>query len=74
QGPNRIRHFLWLSSHKKLLTNHKRLRRHLTRDNSYPLYEHSIKDMEHILRCCPLAADWKSLIPSTQLRTFLTLE
>ncbi|CAN1160631.1 Putative ribonuclease H protein At1g65750 [Linum perenne] len=29
-GPNRIKHFLWLASHKKLLTNEERGRRHLT--------------------------------------------
>ncbi|CAN0925668.1 Putative ribonuclease H protein At1g65750 [Linum grandiflorum] len=30
QGPKKIRHFLWLASHNRLLTNEERGRRHLT--------------------------------------------
>ncbi|CAN1787933.1 Putative ribonuclease H protein At1g65750 [Linum perenne] len=29
-GPSKIKHFLWLASHKRLLTNEERSRRHLT--------------------------------------------
>ncbi|CAN1153952.1 Putative ribonuclease H protein At1g65750 [Linum perenne] len=29
-GPNRIKHFLWLASHKRLLTNEERGRRHIS--------------------------------------------
>ncbi|CAN1831409.1 Putative ribonuclease H protein At1g65750 [Linum perenne] len=61
-GPNRIRHFLWIAKHGRLLTNSERRRRHMANDSSCSLCNHPEENLIHILRECPFANDvWKSL-------------
>ncbi|CAN1136739.1 Putative ribonuclease H protein At1g65750 [Linum perenne] len=54
-GPNRIRHFLWLTIQNKLLTNDERRRRHLTEDGSCRRCGNQCEDVNHIMRECPAA-------------------
>ncbi|CAN1147373.1 Putative ribonuclease H protein At1g65750 [Linum perenne] len=67
-GPNRIRHFLWIAKHGRLLTNSERRRRHMANDSSCSLCNHPEENLIHILRECPFANDvWKSLDESVLL-------
>ncbi|CAN1215674.1 Putative ribonuclease H protein At1g65750 [Linum perenne] len=55
QGPSRIKHFLWLAAHNRLLSNEERLRRHMTdRDDCHRCPSVSETSL-HILRDCNLA-------------------
>ncbi|CAN1831415.1 Putative ribonuclease H protein At1g65750 [Linum perenne] len=68
-GPNRIRHFLWIAKHGRLLTNSERRRRHMANDSSCSLCNHPEENLIHILtpRCeAPIALkpgpeDWITL-------------
>ncbi|CAL1361606.1 unnamed protein product [Linum trigynum] len=52
-GPNRIKHFLWLALHDRLMTNAERKRRKLTSNDSCA---------EHIMRHCPSSQQvWRLL-------------
>ncbi|CAN1195843.1 Putative ribonuclease H protein At1g65750 [Linum perenne] len=50
QGPNRIKHFLWLVAHNRLLTNLERKKRHLTAEEYCRLCPNSTEDSLHIGR------------------------
>ncbi|CAN1165414.1 Putative ribonuclease H protein At1g65750 [Linum perenne] len=68
RGPNRIRHFLWIAKHGRLLTNGERRRRHMANDSSCSLCNHPEENLTHVLRDCPFANDvWKSLDDSVLL-------
>ncbi|CAN1824281.1 Putative ribonuclease H protein At1g65750 [Linum perenne] len=54
-GPNRVRHFLWLAGHDRLLTNDQRARRMLTSDPHCPICPGQIENTIHILRDCHFA-------------------
>ncbi|CAN1751196.1 Putative ribonuclease H protein At1g65750 [Linum perenne] len=64
QGPSRIKHFLWLAAHDRLLSNAERHRRHMTvTDNCHRCTNVSETSL-HILRDCTLARDvWLALLP-----------
>ncbi|CAN1184835.1 Putative ribonuclease H protein At1g65750 [Linum perenne] len=60
KGPNKIRHFLWLSAHDRLLTNSARKRRNLTDDGSCPFCHLHEESVIHVLRDCRFAQDaWR---------------
>ncbi|CAN1156116.1 Putative ribonuclease H protein At1g65750 [Linum perenne] len=62
KGPNRVRHFLWLAAHDRLLTNDQRTRRTFTTDPHCPLCPGQIENTLHILRDCPFASSvWTEL-------------
>ncbi|CAN0857782.1 Putative ribonuclease H protein At1g65750 [Linum grandiflorum] len=64
QGPNKIRHFLWLASHNRLLTNEERGRRHLTNQVLCSFCSSSIECCLHILRDCVFARNfWGKILP-----------
>ncbi|CAN1732121.1 Putative ribonuclease H protein At1g65750 [Linum perenne] len=64
QGPNRIKHFLWLVAHNRLLTNLERKKRHLTAEECCRLCPNSIEDNLHVLRDCRSAKDfWTDFTP-----------
>ncbi|CAN0926336.1 Putative ribonuclease H protein At1g65750 [Linum grandiflorum] len=74
QGPNKIRHFLWIASHNKLLTNEERGRRHLTNQVLCSFCSVSTESCIHILRDCRFARQfwmahrcdyWVALITSS---------
>ncbi|XP_028070017.1 uncharacterized protein LOC114272492 [Camellia sinensis] len=52
--PLKLKSFLWLVLHDKLLTNHKRATRGITNDPKCPYYV-NIETIEHLLRLCPQA-------------------
>ncbi|CAL1375573.1 unnamed protein product [Linum trigynum] len=51
-GPNRIKHFLWLVFHDRLMTNAQRKRRKLTTDDTCPMCRNGPETTEHIMRHC----------------------
>ncbi|CAN1142459.1 Putative ribonuclease H protein At1g65750 [Linum perenne] len=72
QGPNKVRHFLWLMGHNRLLTNNERRRRHLADSDLCPICNEESETVEHCIRGCTLATEvWKELIPSHLFRDFM---
>ncbi|CAN0881642.1 Putative ribonuclease H protein At1g65750 [Linum grandiflorum] len=64
QGPNKIRHFLWLASHNRLLTNEERERRHLTNQVLCSFCSANSESCIHILRDCRFAKQvWSKIMP-----------
>ncbi|CAN1315860.1 Putative ribonuclease H protein At1g65750 [Linum perenne] len=74
KGPQRVRQFLWLVAHHRLLTNGERRRRHLTEIGVCQVYPEQEEIVLHVLRDCPLAsATWELLaFPSDNLMFFQT--
>ncbi|CAN1801051.1 Putative ribonuclease H protein At1g65750 [Linum perenne] len=63
-GPNKIKHFLWLASHDRLMTNVERNRRHLT--NQVICSRCSLHDesLQHVLFECQFALQvWRAVLP-----------
>ncbi|CAN1819277.1 Putative ribonuclease H protein At1g65750 [Linum perenne] len=64
QGPNRIKHFLWLVAHNRLLTNSEWKRRHMTDNDCCRLCQSSTSTSLHVFRDCLLAKRfWSSFFP-----------
>ncbi|CAN1797820.1 Putative ribonuclease H protein At1g65750 [Linum perenne] len=73
KGPNRIRFFLWLAAHNRLLTNGERKRRHLTSDDLCNHCKAAPEDTLHTLRDCQLAeALWSCVIPPNRTNEFFS--
>ncbi|CAN1138897.1 Putative ribonuclease H protein At1g65750 [Linum perenne] len=71
-GPTCIRHFIWLATQGKLLTNEERRRRHISNDGSCRRCGAEVEDVEHILRACPVAVEvWQSLLPQQEAALLL---
>ncbi|CAN1173743.1 Putative ribonuclease H protein At1g65750 [Linum perenne] len=63
-GPSRVRHFLWLVAHDRILTNAERRRRHLTDVAACQRCRAGIEDTLHVVRDCKLAREvWPLFIP-----------
>ncbi|CAI0414109.1 unnamed protein product [Linum tenue] len=61
-GPNRIRYFLWLCFHDRLMTNGERKRRKLCDSDTCEICKSGAETAEHVIRTCPLATQvWNSL-------------
>ncbi|CAN1242896.1 Putative ribonuclease H protein At1g65750, partial [Linum perenne] len=58
-GSQRIRQFMWLAVHDRLLTNAERHRRHLADSADCGLCNGTTETCEHILRHCPMARQEK---------------
>ncbi|CAN1147966.1 Putative ribonuclease H protein At1g65750, partial [Linum perenne] len=56
EGPFRVKSFLWLAIHGRLLTNSERVRRHLAASPACPRCEVASESICHTLRDCPSAA------------------
>ncbi|CAI0384106.1 unnamed protein product [Linum tenue] len=52
KGPSRVKHFLWLVLHNRLLTNYERATRNMTSDTNCKACDGEIETTEHILRHC----------------------
>ena len=52
QGPQRVRSFLWLVLHNRLLTNEQRKRRHMKDVSTCPRCKKAEKTILHALRDC----------------------
>ncbi|KAJ8438829.1 hypothetical protein Cgig2_023021 [Carnegiea gigantea] len=64
---HRIRVFIWLVVHDKVMTNVNRVSRHIAEDPSYKVCEAKEEDLVHILRDCPPAClIWKTSGSSTE--------
>ncbi|CAN1304300.1 Putative ribonuclease H protein At1g65750 [Linum perenne] len=64
EGPEKIKQFMWLVSHGKLITNEERRRRHIATDASCPECRDLCEDCEHVLRRCSLARQvWEAQLP-----------
>ncbi|CAN1832077.1 Putative ribonuclease H protein At1g65750 [Linum perenne] len=74
KGPQRIRQFLWLVAHNRLLTNSERHRRHLAEIGACQVCPGLEESVLHVLRDCPLAsATWELLtLPSGDQTFFQT--
>ncbi|KAL4280844.1 hypothetical protein GQ457_03G019340 [Hibiscus cannabinus] len=74
RGLQRIKIFLWLVYHKKLMTNDKRTRRHFTPDNKCLVCIDMVEDVDHVLRHCPSAKlVWTVLINPMKRSEFFSL-
>ncbi|CAN0913523.1 Putative ribonuclease H protein At1g65750 [Linum grandiflorum] len=63
-GPNKIRHFLWLASHNRLLTNEECGHRHLTNQVLCSFCSANTESCIHILRDCHFARQvWSEVLP-----------
>ncbi|CAN1726177.1 Putative ribonuclease H protein At1g65750 [Linum perenne] len=62
KGPNRIRFFLWLATHGRLMTNSARQRRKMTDDASCSLCHGVDETIGHVLRDCRFAKEvWNQM-------------
>lgn len=60
----RIRQFLWMCLHGRLLTNVERCRKGLTDVGLCLICGHVMENIDHVLRTCPVAQIvWKRLVP-----------
>ncbi|XP_039049262.1 uncharacterized protein LOC120190223 [Hibiscus syriacus] len=72
KNTTRIRTFLWLALHGKLLTNGERYRRHLASSATCSLCQNDDEDMDHVLRKCPSAfAIWRRVVDANELLEFM---
>ncbi|CAN1756679.1 Putative ribonuclease H protein At1g65750 [Linum perenne] len=63
-GPNKIKHFLWIASHNRLLTNEERGRRHITNKVFCPRCSSISESSSHMLLDCPFAMQvWMKVLP-----------
>ncbi|XP_031099664.1 uncharacterized protein LOC116003863 [Ipomoea triloba] len=70
--PNRIRTFMWLVKHNKIMTNENRVKRGMTESDSCWFCTGVKENTEHVLRLCPLAEPvWRSVLPAFVERTRL---
>lgn len=70
--PNRVRTFIWLAKHNRLMTNDNRVRRGMAASDKCWFCTNMVENCEHVMRTCPLAdALWKSILPDHYDRTKL---
>ncbi|CAN1776729.1 Putative ribonuclease H protein At1g65750 [Linum perenne] len=64
EGPAKVKQFMWLVTHRKLMTNEERRRRHISNDASCPDCKGGTEDIDHVLRSCRFAQGvWSSMLP-----------
>lgn len=72
--PNRVKAFVWLVAHKKIMSNVKRVRRGFVLDGSCKRCQGSFEDMDHIFRRCDVAkAVWEEFLPHNSILTLTDL-
>lgn len=70
----RIRYFMWLVWHDRLLTNHQRAERHLAHDDSCHCCPGVVESSLHVIRDCSNArAVWDDFVPETLKGAFFSL-
>ena len=71
--PQRMRFFLWLTAHDRLMTNAHRVKRGLATDPKCKSCLQEDEDTLHILRDCRFAREiWSKLIPAGERESFFT--
>ncbi|CAN1837968.1 Putative ribonuclease H protein At1g65750 [Linum perenne] len=74
-GPNRIRHFLWLVSHNKVLTNLERRRRHISQSTICQCCNAEEESLIHLLHdCCKAREAWLCILPASSTAEFFSLD
>ncbi|CAN1120274.1 Putative ribonuclease H protein At1g65750 [Linum perenne] len=64
QGPNKIKHFMWIVAQGSLMTNAKRERRHIATSNRCDICNGGLEDAGHLFRSCSFARNtWISILP-----------
>ncbi|CAN1302662.1 Putative ribonuclease H protein At1g65750 [Linum perenne] len=72
-GPNKIKHFLWLASHKRLLTNEERGRRHLTNQVNCSRCVGIVESFKHVIFDCNIASQvWRQVLPEAWINVVLS--
>ncbi|KAK8516019.1 hypothetical protein V6N12_066854 [Hibiscus sabdariffa] len=72
--PQRVRVFVWVTLHERLLTNAERVRRHFANSDLCGICGGAKEDLEHVLRSCAIAKGlWLRLIPSGARVSFFSL-
>ncbi|XVE58507.1 hypothetical protein DITRI_Ditri04bG0175000 [Diplodiscus trichospermus] len=67
--PNRVRAFMWLVKHQRLMTNSERARRGFTLDDHCPFCSGMEETVEHVVRNCVEAKQvWETSLVSTELQ------
>ncbi|CAN1149430.1 Putative ribonuclease H protein At1g65750 [Linum perenne] len=67
-GPAKIRQFLWLTAHGKIMTNEERCKRRVATDASCPECRGGCEDVEHVLRrYCFADLVWQEVLPDMAL-------
>ncbi|CAN1746300.1 Putative ribonuclease H protein At1g65750 [Linum perenne] len=75
EGPNKIRHFMWLLQHDKLMTNVERGRRRLTDNLICQHCNGGEEDLNHVFReCCFASQTWNRILPHVVLGEQRTME
>ncbi|XP_073051702.1 uncharacterized protein [Primulina eburnea] len=70
--PYRIRAFIWLVRHGKIMSNAERLKRGFTTNGSCALCHYELEDVDHIFRKCEEAKKiWRRLMPTKAFQTSL---
>ncbi|CAN1761168.1 Putative ribonuclease H protein At1g65750 [Linum perenne] len=64
QGPNRIKHFMWLAMQGKLMTNLERTRRHISNSDGCVACGRGAASLDHLFRNCNVARSiWSAMLP-----------
>ncbi|KAL4333466.1 hypothetical protein GQ457_07G012960 [Hibiscus cannabinus] len=72
--PQRVRMFIWLTFHNRLLTNVERVRRHVATSESCEICNNGQEDIDHVLRSCTVAKGvWTRLLPPARCESFFGL-
>ncbi|KAE8722513.1 hypothetical protein F3Y22_tig00013960pilonHSYRG00174 [Hibiscus syriacus] len=72
--PQRIKTFLLLALHGKILTNDERQRRHLVANGNCPICHMEVEDTFHVFRRCTEAANlWRRIIKTEKLQSFMAM-
>ncbi|CAN1771034.1 Putative ribonuclease H protein At1g65750 [Linum perenne] len=72
-GPNKIRHFMWLVAHNRLMTNEERARRHLTSSSECGSCAGVVESIDHVLRGCFIAREvWRKTLSRSHEPSFFS--
>ncbi|CAN1799377.1 Putative ribonuclease H protein At1g65750 [Linum perenne] len=64
EGPAKIKQFMWLVSHCKLMTNDERQKRHIATDANCPDCNGACEDVDHVIRSCHVGKQvWLVMFP-----------
>ncbi|CAN1752991.1 Putative ribonuclease H protein At1g65750 [Linum perenne] len=75
RGPQRIRQFLWVAIHNRLMTNAERHRRHITNNDGCGLCVDEAETTDHLLRGCPMAKQvWCRVLSITSSDVFFSMD
>lgn len=72
-APERVRIFIWLVSHKVIMTNVERKRRHLSDSDVCSVCKGGLETIMHVLRDCPaMVGIWERIVPTRKRTAFFS--